>query len=92
MKRGTHINKHVGPYICTKFGHLSLKNESRNAKIDRLIMRIFDKTEPPSSSSSEILRQWMSLPHFKTIRKKYGCESANGDIQCAKLENATKIR
>ena len=39
------------PYICTKFDDLSLKNESRNAKIDHLIqwsiMCIFNEAEPP---------------------------------------------
>ena len=37
--------------IYTKFGDFSLKNESRNAKIDHLIkrsfMRIFNETVPP---------------------------------------------
>ena len=37
--------------ICTKVGDLSLKNESRKAKIDHLIkwsiMRIFNEAEPP---------------------------------------------
>ena len=39
------------PYICTKLGDLSLKNESRNAKIDHLnqwsILRIFNEAETP---------------------------------------------
>ena len=37
--------------MCTKFGDLSLKNESRNAKIDEFIkwsiMHIFNEAEPP---------------------------------------------
>ena len=37
--------------MCTKFGDLSLKDESSNAKIGHLIewsiMRIFNKAEPP---------------------------------------------
>ena len=37
--------------MCTKFGDLSLKNESRNAKIDHLIkwsiMRIFNEAKTP---------------------------------------------
>ena len=38
-------------YMFNKFGDFSLKNESRNAKIDHLIkwsiMRIFNEAEPP---------------------------------------------
>ena len=64
---------HVEPYICTKFGDLSLKNESRNAKIDHLtqwsIMRMFNEVETPLSNSSKILGQSMSLPYFKMIRE-----------------------
>ena len=52
---------HVKPYLCTKFGDSSLKNEFRNAKRGRLIkwsiMRIFNEAEPPWSNLSEILGQ-----------------------------------
>ena len=48
---GTYIDYHVKPYLCTKFGDSSLKNEFRNAKRDWLIkwpiMRIFNEAEPP---------------------------------------------
>ena len=58
-KPGTDIDYHVKPYLCTKFGDSSLKNEFRNAKRDRLIkwsiMRIFNEAEPPWSNLSEIL-------------------------------------
>ena len=58
-KPGTYIDNHVKPYLCTKFGDSSLKNEFRNAKRDRLIkwpiMRIFNEAEPPWSNLSEIL-------------------------------------
>ena len=37
IKPGGYVNQHVEPYICTKYGYLSLKNESRKAKIDHLI-------------------------------------------------------
>ena len=51
---------------------LSLNNESRKAKIDHFIkwsiMRIFYEAEPSYSNSSEIIGQWMSVPHFKMIR------------------------
>ena len=61
IKPGTYINNHVKPYLCTKFGDSSLKNEFRNAKrgwlIKWSIMRIFNKAEPPWSNSSEILGQ-----------------------------------
>ena len=50
-KPGTYIDYHVKPYLCTKFGDSSLKNEFRNAKRDWLIkwpiMRIFNEAEPP---------------------------------------------
>ena len=50
-KAGTYINYHVKPYLCTKFGDSSLKNEFRNAKRGWLIkwpiMRIFNEAEPP---------------------------------------------
>ena len=50
-KPGTYIDCHVKPYLCTKFGDSSLKNEFRNAKRGRLIkwsiMRIFNEAEPP---------------------------------------------
>ena len=53
-------------------------------------MRIFNEAELPWSSSfeSEILDQWMSLPHLK----HYGRESVIVDFQCAKLKNALKTR
>ena len=58
-KPGTYIDYHVKPYLCTKFGDSSLKNEFRNAKRDRLIkwpiLRIFNEAEPPWSNLSEIL-------------------------------------
>ena len=58
-KPGTFIDDHVKPYLCTKFGDSSLKNEFRNAKRGRLIkwsiMRIFNEAEPPWSNLSEIL-------------------------------------
>ena len=58
-KPGTYIDYNVKPYLCTKFGDCSLKNESRNAKRGRLIkwsiMRIFSEAEPPWSNLSEIL-------------------------------------
>ena len=58
-KPGTYIDYHVKPYLCTKFGDSSLKNEFRNAKRGRLIkwsiMRIFNEAEPPWSFLSEIL-------------------------------------
>ena len=58
-KTGTYIDYHVKPYLCTKFGDSSLKNEFRNAKRGRLIkwsiMRIFNEAEPPWSNLSEIL-------------------------------------
>ena len=58
-KPGTYINNHVKPYLCTKFGDSSLKNEFRNAKRDRLIkwpiMRIFNGAEPPWSNLSKLL-------------------------------------
>ena len=60
-KPGTYIDYHVNPYLCTKFGDSSLKNEFRNAKRGRLIkwsiMGIFNETEPPWSNLSEILGQ-----------------------------------
>ena len=60
-KPGTYIDYHVSPYLCTKFGDSSLKNEFRNAKRGRLIkwsiMRIFNEAEPPWSNLSEILGQ-----------------------------------
>ena len=60
-KNGTFIDYHVSPYLCTKFGDFSLKNEFRDAKRGRLIkwsiMRIFNEAEPPWSKSSEILGQ-----------------------------------
>ena len=60
-KPGTYIDNHVKPYLCTKFGDSSLKNEFRNAKRVRLIkwsiMRIFNEAEPPWSNLSEILGQ-----------------------------------
>ena len=60
-KPGTYIDYHVKPYLCTKFGDSSLKNEFRNAKRGRLIkwsiMRIFNEAEPPWSNLSEILGQ-----------------------------------
>ena len=60
-KPGTYIDNHVKPYLCTKFGDSSLKNEFRNAKRVRLIkwsiMRIFNEAEPPWSNLSEILEQ-----------------------------------
>ena len=31
-KPGTFIDYHIKPYLCTKFGDSSLKNEFRNAK------------------------------------------------------------
>ena len=50
-KPGTYIDYHVKPYLCTKFGDSSLKNEFRNAKRGLLIkwsiMRIFNEAEPP---------------------------------------------
>ena len=50
-KPGTYIDYHVKPYLCTKFGDSSLKNEFRNAKRGWLIkwpiMRIFNEAEPP---------------------------------------------
>ena len=50
-KPRTYIDYHVKPYLCTKFGDSSLKNEFRNAKRGRLIkwsiMRIFNEAEPP---------------------------------------------
>ena len=60
-KPGTYIDYHVKPYLCTKFGDSSLKNELRNAKRGRLIkwsiMHIFNEAEPPWSNLSEILGQ-----------------------------------
>ena len=60
-KPGTYIDNHVKPYLCTKFGDSSLKNEFRNGKRGRLIkwsiMRIFNEAEPPWSNLSEILGQ-----------------------------------
>ena len=60
-KPGTYIDYHVKPYLCTKFGDSSLKNEFRNAKRGRLIkwsiMHIFNEAEPPWSNLSEILGQ-----------------------------------
>ena len=51
LKPGTYIDYHVKPYLCTKFGDSSLKNEFRNAKRGLLIkwsiMRIFNEAEPP---------------------------------------------
>ena len=59
QKPGTYIDYHVKPYLCTKFGDSSLKNEFRNANRGRLIkwsiMRIFNEAEPPWSNLSEIL-------------------------------------
>ena len=53
------IEYHIKPYLCTKFGDSSLKNEFRNAKRGQLIkwsiMRIFNEAEPPWSNLSEIL-------------------------------------
>ena len=50
-KPGTCIDYHVKPYLCTKLGDSSLKNEFRNAKRGRLIkwsiMRMFNEAEPP---------------------------------------------
>ena len=50
-KTQIYIDQHLKPYLCTKFGDFSLKNESRNAKRGRLIkwsiMHIFNKAEPP---------------------------------------------
>ena len=58
-KPGTYIDHHFKPYLCTKFGDSSSKNEFRNAKRGRLIkwsiMRIFNEAEPPWSNLSEIL-------------------------------------
>ena len=58
-KPGTYIDYHIKPYLCTKFGDSSLKNEFRNAKRGQLIkwsiMRIFNEAEPPWSNLSEIL-------------------------------------
>ena len=58
-KPGIYIDYHVKPYLCTKFGDSSLKNEFRNAKSDWLIkwpiMHIFNEAEPPWSNLSEIL-------------------------------------
>ena len=58
-KLGTCIDYHVKPYLCTKFGDSSLKNEFRNAKRGWLIkwpiMHIFNEAEPPWSNLSEIL-------------------------------------
>ena len=58
-KNGNDIEQHVEPYICTIFGDLSLKNESRNTKRGRLIklsiMCIFNEAEPPWSNLSDIL-------------------------------------
>ena len=58
-KTGTYIDYHIKPYLCTKFGDSSLKNEFRNAKRGQLIkwsiMRIFNEAEPPWSNLSEIL-------------------------------------
>ena len=58
-KPGTYIDNHIKPYLCTKFGDSSLKNEFRNAKRGQLIkwsiMRIFNEAEPPWSNLSEIL-------------------------------------
>ena len=58
-KSGTYIDYDVKPYLCTKFGDSSLKNEFRNAKrgwlIKWSIMRIFNEAEPPWSNLSEIL-------------------------------------
>ena len=58
-KPGTDIDYHIKPYLCTKFGDSSLKNEFRNAKRGQLIkwsiMRIFNEAEPPWSNLSEIL-------------------------------------
>ena len=52
-------NYHIKPYLCTKFGDSSLKNEFRNAKRGQLIkwsiMRIFNEAEPAWSNLSEIL-------------------------------------
>ena len=60
-KTRTNIDYHVKPYLCTKFGDSSFKNEFRNAKRGRLtkwsIMRIFNEAEPPWSNLSEILGQ-----------------------------------
>ena len=54
-----YIDYHVKPYLCTKFGDSSLKNEFRNAKRGWLIkwpiMLIFNEAEPPWSNLSEIL-------------------------------------
>ena len=54
--------------------NLAWKNESRNAKIYRLIkrsiIRWFNETEPLKSNLSKILKQWMSLLHSKMIREK----------------------
>ena len=50
-KPGTYIDYDVKPYLCTKFGDSSLKNEFRNAKrgwlIKWSIMHIFNEAEPP---------------------------------------------
>ena len=58
-KPGTYIDYHIKPYLCTKFGDSSLKNEFRNAKRGQLIKwsitRIFNEAEPPWSNLSEIL-------------------------------------
>ena len=58
-KSGTYFDHHVKPYLCTKFGDSSLKNEFRNAKRGRLIkwsiMHIFNEAETPWSNLSEIL-------------------------------------
>ena len=32
IKAGTYVNQYVQPYICTKFGGFSFKNEPRNVK------------------------------------------------------------
>ena len=51
IKLGTYLNQLVQPYMWTKFGDFSLKNESRNAKIDQpikwSIIYIFNEVVPP---------------------------------------------
>ena len=59
-----------------------LKNDSRNAKIVRLIkwsiVSIFNEAEPPWSNTFEILGQQMPCHVFKSSKKNYGRESVNG--------------
>ena len=78
-KPGTYIDNHVKPYLCTKFGDSSLKNEFRNAKRGWLvkwpIMRIFNEAVGASwvvnkSVSDEIVAQIIHI-YIILIRRKH---------------------